>query len=82
MYKFGRSHNSEKRLFEEDKLKMRISNSMIIFRENEIVSIEVGKYADFIVIDMDIFNIDPIDIEKTNVLMTFFDGRIVYESKN
>ncbi len=31
---------------------------------------------------MDIFNIDPIDIEKTNVLMTFFDGRIVYESKN
>ncbi|MDU2199251.1 MAG: amidohydrolase family protein [Peptostreptococcaceae bacterium] len=53
-----------------------------MFRENEIVSIEVGKYADFIVIDMDIFNIDPIDIEKTNVLMTFFDGRIVYESKN
>lgn len=59
-----------------------INGAHAIFRENEIGSIEVGKYADFIVIDRDIFNIYPIDIEKTNVLMIFFDGRIVYESKN
>lgn len=50
-----------------------------IFREKEIGSIEVGKYADFIIIDKDIFNINPIDIEDTKVLMTFFNGELVYE---
>ncbi|MDU2199252.1 MAG: hypothetical protein E7E21_12695 [Peptostreptococcaceae bacterium] len=43
MYKFGISHNSEKRLFEEDKLKMRISNSMIIFSIELMLFLEKMK---------------------------------------
>ena len=37
--------------------------------------------ADFIIIDRDIFNINPIDIENTKVLQTFFNGKLVYDIK-
>lgn len=49
--------------------------------KKEIGSLEVGKYADFIIIDRDIFNINPIDIENTKVLQTFFNGKLVYDIK-
>jgi predicted amidohydrolase YtcJ len=42
-------------------------------------SIEVGKVADFCIIDRDILNIDPHEIRKTRVLKTIVGGRIVYE---
>lgn len=56
-----------------------INGAYQIFREDEVGSLEVGKYADFIIIDRDIFSVDPIDIEDTKVLKTFFDGKLVYE---
>ena len=59
-----------------------INGAYLIFRDDEIGSIEVGKYADFIVLDRDIFGIEPLDIEKTQVLMTFFDGEVVYQRDN
>ncbi|WP_153971378.1 amidohydrolase [Romboutsia faecis] len=75
--------NKDERISVMDMVKsFTINGAYAIFRENEIGSIEVGKYADFIVVDRDIFNIDPIDIEKTKVLITFFNGEIVYESNN
>ena len=58
-----------------------INGAYQIFREKEIGSLEVGKYADFIIIDRDIFNINPIDIENTKVLQTFFNGKLVYDIK-
>ncbi|WP_223789097.1 amidohydrolase [Marinicella meishanensis] len=42
-------------------------------------SLEVGKQADFIVIDQDIFEIKPQDIWKTQVLQTWVSGQPVYE---
>ena len=42
-------------------------------------SISKGKLADMIVLDQDIFKIDPDKIADTQVDMTIFDGRIVYE---
>ncbi len=42
-------------------------------------SISTGKLADMIVLDQDIFKIDPDKIADTQVDMTIFDGRIVYE---
>jgi predicted amidohydrolase YtcJ len=41
-------------------------------------SLEVGKYADFIVIDRDLFKMTPYDIYKTGVLETWVAGRQVY----
>ena len=42
-------------------------------------SITAGKRADMIVLDQNIFTIDPMDIARVNVDMTFFDGRMVYQ---
>ena len=47
--------------------------------EDEIGSIEVGKKADLVVLDQDIFSIDPYSIHKTEVVMTVMDGDVVYE---
>lgn len=47
--------------------------------EDKIGSIEEGKYADFVVLDQNLFEIDPHDIHTVDVLMTVFDGREVYK---
>jgi predicted amidohydrolase YtcJ len=44
-------------------------------------SIEVGKLADLVALSADIFNIDPVEIEKAKVVMTIFDGKVIYERK-
>lgn len=44
-------------------------------------SLEAGKRGDFIVIDRDIFAIDPFDLHDTKVLATYLDGREVYAAK-
>ncbi|HBG74830.1 MAG: hypothetical protein A2X25_06920 [Chloroflexi bacterium GWB2_49_20] len=43
-------------------------------------SISPGKWADFIVLDRNIFEIDPMEIPETKVLMTVLDGQVVFES--
>ncbi|HEX8288164.1 MAG TPA: amidohydrolase [Pyrinomonadaceae bacterium] len=51
------------------------------FQEKSKGSISVGKLADFVVLSDDIFTINPNDINKTKVLMTVVDGKVVYEGK-
>ena len=41
-------------------------------------SLSPGKWADMIVLDRDIFQVDPMEIADAGVEMTVFDGRIVY----
>jgi len=47
--------------------------------EDEIGSLEVGKKADLVVLDWNLFEMDPYEIHKTKVVMTFMDGDIVYQ---
>jgi hypothetical protein len=49
------------------------------FDEKSKGSIEPGKLADIAVLSMDVLSADPNDIAKARVVMTVFDGRIVYE---
>ena len=48
-------------------------------REDVLGSISPGRLADLIVLDRDIFAIDPMEIADTQIVMTVFDGRLVYE---
>jgi predicted amidohydrolase YtcJ len=50
-------------------------------QEKTLGSLEAGKYADFIVIDRDLFKISPYDIYKIGVLETWVAGRQVYQKK-
>ena len=51
-----------------------------LLAEDRIGSIETGKYADFIVLDRNLFEIPVDDISETVVLKTIFNGHVVYES--
>jgi predicted amidohydrolase YtcJ len=44
-------------------------------------SIEVGKLADIAVLSDDIFKIKPEEIEKVKVVITIFDGKVIYDKK-
>jgi predicted amidohydrolase YtcJ len=48
-------------------------------RQTDLGSITPGKLADLVVLDRDIFSIDPMEIFDTKPVMTVFDGQIVYE---
>jgi predicted amidohydrolase YtcJ len=48
-------------------------------QEKVIGSLEIGKWADFIVVDRDIFKISPEQLGKTQVLQTWMGGKRVYK---
>ncbi|MDQ2990582.1 MAG: amidohydrolase [Pseudomonadota bacterium] len=50
-------------------------------QENTVGSLEAGKWADFIVIDRDLFKVPAADIRNTVVLQTWVGGRQVYPKK-
>ena len=48
--------------------------------EKETGSIEVGKIADLVVLDQNLFQIEVRDISETKALLTLFEGRVVHGS--
>ena len=48
-------------------------------RERSEGSLEPGKLADLIILSQDLFQIEPTDIGKTQVLLTMVGGKVVYE---
>jgi len=47
--------------------------------EDKLGSLEVGKYADLVVLDTNLFDIDPTDISDVKVLKTMMDGRFTFD---
>lgn len=56
-----------------------INGAYANFLENEVGSIEVGKKGDLIVLSNNLFEVPVEKIPKTEVVMTLFKGKIVYE---
>jgi predicted amidohydrolase YtcJ len=48
------------------------------FEDNIKGTIEPGKLADLAVLSADILSIDPMEIEKVKVVLTVFDGKVIY----
>jgi predicted amidohydrolase YtcJ len=55
-----------------------INAAFALKQERTTGSLEAGKRGDFIVLDRDIFAIDPFNIHDTKVLATYLDAREVY----
>jgi predicted amidohydrolase YtcJ len=51
------------------------------FQERAKGTITPGKLADLVMLDRDIFKIDPTEIENARVLLTVMDGKVVYEAR-
>ncbi len=60
---------------------MTFYGAQLNFEEDELGSIEIGKFADFVVLDKDPTAINPIEIKDIKVLTTIINGEVVYESK-
>ena len=49
--------------------------------EKETGSIEVGKSADLIILNKNLFKISPLEINTAKVLTTYFQGKVVYQNE-
>lgn len=74
-------YQMENALSREETLKgMTIWAAHSNFEEGEKGSLEIGKLADFIVLDQDIMTVDIDKVPTTKVLYTYLNGEKVYEN--
>ena len=58
------------------------NNAFLLFKENDLGSIEVGKWADLVVLDRDYMTVPVDEIREISPLQTIIRGEIVYNSAN
>ena len=51
----------------------------VMRQEDKVGSIEVGKLADFVILDKNIFDIEPDTINQTKIVTTVFNGEVIYQ---
>lgn len=69
----------EERLTREEALRgFTLDAAWAAFQEDEVGSLEVGKWADFILLSHDIMTVPPAEVLQTQVLATYLAGRRIY----
>ena len=71
-------HPENKMTLEEAVGSFSLMGARASFNENLVGSIKKGSFADFIVLDRDLFKILPEEIFKVQVLMTVVGGKVAY----
>jgi len=56
------------------------SNALFIFQENNLGSLQPGKYADLVVLDRNYLAVPAAQIKDIRPVMTMVGGRIVYSA--
>ena len=73
--------DSEQRLSVREMIRgFTVNGAYAACSESKTGSLEVGKAADLVILDQNILEVDPLQIEKTRVLQTYLDGRLVFDS--
>jgi len=57
-----------------------INGAYMLHMEKKIGSISVGKQADLVLLDKNLFEISPYDIHSARILLTMMDGKVTYRS--
>ncbi len=57
------------------------NNAYQLFIEGLTGTIEVGKYADLVVLGENLFEVDPLHIDSVPIEMTIFHGEVVFEGE-
>lgn len=57
-----------------------LDGAFSIFNENAVGSLEIGKSADIIILNKNLFQIPSHEIHDTGVEITIFNGKVVYEN--
>ena len=55
-----------------------INGAYVNFLDDRAGSIEIGKQADLIILDKNLFDIEPSEINETKVMATLFNGKLVF----
>ncbi|MBI2185769.1 MAG: amidohydrolase family protein [Acidobacteria bacterium] len=56
------------------------SNAYLFFRENDLGSIQAGRFADLVVIDRDYLTVPAEQIKDIKPVMTMVGGRVVFDA--
>jgi predicted amidohydrolase YtcJ len=76
----GKVRGRDQAITAEEALRMfTIDSARTQFREDEIGSLEPGKFADLAVLDGDPLTVEPARIGSISVLATLLGGRAVYD---
>lgn len=55
-----------------------LGNAAATGQERDLGSLTPGKRADLVVLDRDVFTVDPAELAEARPVLTVFDGRVVY----
>ena len=58
-----------------------MGSAYVLDMEKTIGSLEVGKLADLVVLEKDLYKIPPADISTTKVRLTMMNGKVTYKSE-